>query len=294
MTATTTPETIALIADSMSDFGASEIRRSPGELLVSLPVPLADGRVPVYGLSITVEGASAVAREITPSLLPAFCPERHINRNGSFCLYWRAVDDIVIDRADAARAWWETLVRFLQLQSRAARLRRWPDGRGRAHGAPAALHQLRAELAAGRLGDPFPSDLADRRLTLVVSGGGANGPAVRVMRDGRRLYSVWIGSGRVVNLRDPCVCSAGAHRRPAVLRSCGDHANAAAVLALELHRMGEQESLFWKGFAGSPCCGSVDGCPLANAGAVPAAGASPAGPREIVEVNDNDGSERQV
>ncbi|WP_352857672.1 E2 domain-containing protein [Mesorhizobium sp. M1163] len=31
---------------------------------------------------------------MTPTLLPAFCPERHINADGSFCLYWRAVDDI--------------------------------------------------------------------------------------------------------------------------------------------------------------------------------------------------------
>ncbi len=255
---------LALIAACMPEFGATELGRSGGELLVSLPVPLADGRAPIYSLNIAVFGASAVAREISPLLLPAFCPERHINRDGSFCLYWRDVDDIVIDRPDAAWAWWETLVRFLQLQTRAARLRCWPDGQGRAHGPAAALHQLRAESAAERLGEPFPSYLADRRLTVTVRGGGSEGPAVQVLRDGQRLFSVWVRSARVVNLRRPCVCPAGGRRRPAVLRSCGDHAEQAAILAIELHRMREEEEAFWEVLRGAPCCGSIEGCPLAT------------------------------
>lgn len=255
---------LALIAACIPEFGASELGRSDEELLVSLPVPLADGRAPLFSLSIAVNGTSAVAREIAPTLLPAFCPERHINRDGSFCLYWRAVDDIVIDGPDGARAWWETLVRFLQLQIRAARLGRWPDGRGRAHGAPAALHQLRAEIAAERLGEPFPPDLADRRLTVAVRGAGSQGPAVQVFRDGQRLFSVWMRSGRVVNLRRPCVCPAGSLRRPAVLRSCGDHAEEAASLAVELHRMRKAEKSFWDSFRGAPCCGSMEDCPLAS------------------------------
>lgn len=254
---------LALIAGCTPEFGATELGRSDGKLLLSLPVPLADGRAPVFSLSIAVIGASAVAREITPTLLPAFCPERHINRDGSFCLYWRAVDDIVIDGPEAARAWWETLVRFLQLQIRAARLRQWPDGQGRAHGA-AAVHQLRAESAAQRLGEPFPSYLADRRLTVAVRGAGSQGPAVEVLRDGQLLFAVWMRSGRVVNLRRPCVCPAGSRRRPTVLRSCGDHAEKAASLAIELHRMRKAEKSFWDYFRGAPCCGSMDDCPLAN------------------------------
>lgn len=291
----TGPKGVALIAACMPEFGATEIARSAGELLVSLPVPLADGRAPVYSLSITVVGASAVAREIAPSLLPAFCPERHINWNGSFCLYWRAVDDIVIDRPEAARAWWETLVRFLQLQTRAARLRHWPDGQGRAHGAAAALHQLRAELAAERLGGPFPCDLADRRLTVAVRGGGAEGPAVQLLRNGRRVYSVWMRSERVVNLRGPCVCPAGSRRRPTVLRSCGDHAAAAAALALELQRMAEQEKRFWDAFRGSPCCGSMEGCPLATDASTCGPAAPACEPHSNgLEVDGDDGSQRQV
>jgi hypothetical protein len=119
---------IGLIAACLPDFGATELDRGAGSIRVSLPVPLSDGRQPIFVLDVTVTGTAASAREAVPIHLPSFCPDRHINHNGSFCLFWRAVDDIEITGPGAARVWLETLVRFLQLQLRAARLRRWPDG----------------------------------------------------------------------------------------------------------------------------------------------------------------------
>ncbi len=253
-----------LLAACLPALGATELGRGPGqELIIALPVTLSDGRRPVYQIHVSVTGTSASAKEVTPTLLPAFCPERHINADGSFCLYWRAVDDIVVDDPDAALAWWETLVRFLQLQARAARRRRWPEGQGRAHGA-AALHQYRAEKAAERLGDPIATDMQEGRLSFVVRGSGAEGPGIRVMRDGDRVYAVWLRSRRVVNQRRPCLCSEGSRPRPQTLRSCSDHAEAAATLALELHSMAEQERRFWDVFAGYKCCGTMDDCPLAK------------------------------
>lgn len=265
---------IDTLAACLPALGATEVGRGPGDKLdVALPVTLSDGRCPVYYIRIFVAGVSASAREVTPTLLPAFCPERHINVDGSFCLYWRAIDDIVIDGPDSALAWWETLVRFLQLQTRAARRRHWPDGRGRAHGA-AAIHQFRAEQAAERLGDQLFTDMQDGRLSVAVRGSGAEGPAIRVLRDGQRIYATWLHSRRMVNLRRPCVCAAGREPRPPVIRSCGDHAAAATTLALELHSMAEQERRFWKDFEGHPCCGTMNDCPLAQTLTVEAAQAA--------------------
>ena len=267
----TDPSPLDLLAARLPALGAIELGRGPGqELIVSLPVTLSDGRRPVYQIHVSVAGTSASAKEVSPTLLPAFCPVRHINADGSFCLYWRAVDDIVIDGPDAALAWWETLVRFLQLQTRAARRRRWPEGQARAHGA-AALHQHRAEKAAQRLGDPLATDLQEGRLSVVVRGSGAEGPGIRIMRDGDRVYAVWLRSRRVVNLRRPCLCSDGSRPRPRALRSCSDHAEAAATLALELRSMAEQERRFWDVFAGRTCCGTMDDCPLAKPTPAPVA-----------------------
>jgi len=255
---------IGLVAACLPDFGATELDRGKGSTRISLPVPLSDGRQPVFVLDVTVAGAAATAREAVPTLLPSSCPDRHINGNGSFCLFWRAVDDIEITGPDTARAWLETLVRFLQLQFRAARLRCWPDGRGRAHSF-AVIHQNRAEAAAARLGEPFATDILEGRLTIIRKGGSAEGTAIRVLRDGRRLFSVWERSRRVVNQRQPCLCPAGARRRPIVLKSCGDHATAAADLAMEMNEMVIAEKRFWKSAQGSPCCGTMDDCPLARA-----------------------------
>ncbi|MCB8884014.1 hypothetical protein ACELLULO517_27510 [Acidisoma cellulosilytica] len=260
----TLASTIDTLAACLPALGATELGRgSGGELDVALPVTLSDGRCPVYHLRVSAAGASASASEVTPTLLPTFCPERHINVDGSFCLYWRPIDDIVIDGPSSAMIWWETLVRFLQLQTRAARRRHWPDGHGRAHGA-AAIHQFRAERAAERLGDPLFTDMRDGRLSVVMHGSGAEGPGIRVLRDGQRVFATWLRSRRVVNLRRPCLCTAGQKPRPRVIRSCGDHAAAAARLALELHKMAEQERDFWKDFEGHPCCGTMDDCPLAQ------------------------------
>ncbi|RIV78608.1 E2 domain-associated cysteine-rich protein [Pelagerythrobacter aerophilus] len=253
-----------IIASCAAEFGAVEIARTRLELKVQLPVPLADGRSHSYRLVIAIFRGVATAQEEKPHLLPEFCPARHINRDGSFCLFWRAVDDIVIDNVSAARMWWETLIRFLQQQVRAARLRHWPDAKGRAHGEKAAIHQLRAERAAGRLGAPFPEDLADGRLIVEVSNSSGHGPAVRLLHNGRRLYSVWRRDRRVVNQRQPCLCPKGAQRRPIVLKSCGDHGGAAADLALELQSMAEEERRFWNDFESTQCCGTMDGCPLAK------------------------------
>jgi hypothetical protein len=259
--ATTNP--VTLLADRLAEFGATELLRETSTIRVSIPVPLSDGRQPVFILDLSVSGTAASAREITPTHLPAFCPDRHINDDGSFCLYWRAVDGIEIDCTEAARAWLETLVRFLQLQFRAARLRRWPDGRARAHGS-AVVHQHRAEAAAARLGEPFTKDMAEGALTVVRKAGSAEGTALRVMKGRRRLFAVWERSRRAVNQRGPCLCPAGSGIRPRVLKSCGNHSLAAADLAMELNAMALAEKRFWKAAKGSPCCGSMDSCPLAE------------------------------
>ncbi|MBX9647945.1 MAG: hypothetical protein K2X57_12920 [Xanthobacteraceae bacterium] len=259
--------TIDTLAACLPALGATELgRTSENELDIALPVTHSDGHCPIYHLRISITGASASVKELALKLLPTFCPERHINADGSFCLFWRAVDDIAIDGPHSALEWWETLARFLQHQTRAARLRRWPDGQARAHGA-AAIHQLRAERAAERLDDRLTTDIQYGRISAALHGSGAEGPAIRVLLDGKRIYSTWLRSKRVVNLRGPCICPAGKGQRPRAIRSCGEHAAAAATLALELHSMTVQERRFWAAFEGHLCCGTMNDCPLAQTSA---------------------------
>jgi hypothetical protein len=57
-----------------------------------------------------------VFERITKKTLPEFCPERHINDDGSFCLGLRAGEGIT---EETARAWWAKLHAFLLCQETA-------------------------------------------------------------------------------------------------------------------------------------------------------------------------------
>lgn len=207
-----------------------------------------------YKLRISAADAAVRVREETPQRLPAFCPERHINQHGWFCLEFEEVDAIRVTDAETATAWWARLWKFLYLQRSAGRMRRWPNDRTWAHG-DAASYQLRAEACAETLGAKFSNALALSRLRTDRR---RAQPSFVALYDGEeKLYSVWIGAGRVATVRQLCFCGS---KRPLFL--CNDHAARAAELvgALESWRQAERE--FWRTLANRACCGSMDRCPL--------------------------------
>ncbi len=74
----------------------------------------------------------------TDRRLPSFCPDRHIEQGGTFCLglrYRRIVVDI-----PSAIVWWNALEAFLRRQRAAARTRRWPDRQWLSHGEAGEWH----------------------------------------------------------------------------------------------------------------------------------------------------------
>ncbi len=257
---------LSLLREAGAEFGATQLRLRRGKLSFRLPVPRADGRAPEYELIAQAAGSIVSAREAAPTFLPTFCPERHINGDATFCMNWQAVDPIAVNDNEAAERWWGTLLQFLRLQERAAKRRRWPDEAQWAHGA-AAEHQLQAQRCAALLGTEFADDLAQGRLGFDLRKVSSNGTGIRVLRSGRWIYSVWEPAGRVINLRRPCLCPLGKRKRPAIIRSCGEHADAAAGLAIALVEWKRAEQRFWKSYKGRACCGTMDGCPLSLEGA---------------------------
>jgi len=243
---------------AVGGFNGALIRKSGKGADFRLPVVVADGSVTEYRLSVSSRGDQLLCSETSPAHLPACCPDRHINRDGSFCITWASRLPIRVVDLSSADTWWQTVYRYLQEQHRAARKRKWPTKGDWAHG-EAAQEQLRAETAAAALGGRFPSDLKHGRLKVTKKG-----HFRRLTGPGGWLYSVWIAFDRVATLRQPCFCPEGARKR-VPLKACGQHALAAAELVLGIVGREREEQRFWKSLEGQPCCGTMDDCPLARA-----------------------------
>lgn len=254
---------LGLIESAADEFGAHADELTDERGVFSLPLTLADGRTLNYRLEITTTNHGASVREVTPVHLPAFCPQRHINSDGTFCLYWSENGGFHVTSAEDATKWWGTLLQYLRLQARAERRRRWPNNDEWAHG-EAARHQQKAIAAAARLGPSFSGALRNSEITVQKQPKRRTspGPTVQVLVRDKHVYSVWLNSGKVVNRKQRCFCGSAGLKRPARLRGCQDHADAAAELALELTRWEKAEELFWKPFENTSCCGTCDNCPL--------------------------------
>lgn len=231
---------------------------------LSVKLRRVDGRDVSYVIEVWSERNTLRAKESTCNHLPSFCPERHINSGGSFCLYWEGSEQLdVVDEA-SARIWMETLIQFLRLQERAAKMRRWPSRKAWAHG-NAAKYQLQAMEAAVVLGIPFPAKIEEGALTIIARPrrGRNTDSIVEVEQDGVHLFSIWKTRRMLVNNRKKCFCCISGLRRPKRIGRCKNHAAAALALAEALLGWDAEEKKFWDSWQGSTCCGTCNECPLA-------------------------------
>ncbi|WP_296075131.1 E2 domain-associated cysteine-rich protein [uncultured Agrobacterium sp.] len=229
---------------------------------VRAPSP-SDAPVPEIILEVRRLANTVTVKERVPVLLPAFCAERHINPDGSFCLYWGEVENSKIASAEEAEAWWGKVLTFILRQRSASARRRWPGkGDARAHGSAAASFQALAELNAAALGPRFLDTLRDGRLRSKRRG--AN--RLALFRDGRRLFTVLEDETRVMSLRQRCKCEDADNIRLPIA-SCGSHRRDLAELVINLAGWDRSEKAFYDYLRSinQTCCGTMDDCPLAAA-----------------------------
>jgi hypothetical protein len=257
------PTPLELIISASREFQARVEHASETEALFDLALLLSDGRTVPYKIVVSVRGLNVSAKESVPQRLPAFCPELHINGDGSFCLYWAGYKSMEVVDLGIAVEWWGLLWKYLTLQERAKKLRKWPNTAEWAHG-KAVTHQYMAIKASEGLGEKFSKALDESRLSVTWHRGScfSQGPTLRLLLDGVPQYSVWTEINRVVNRKQRCFCGVSGLRRPKRLRTCGSHSLHAANLALALHRWAEEDKLFWKNISILTCCGTCDSCPL--------------------------------
>jgi len=198
-----------------------------------------------YDLLINIlhDGKVAVQEVSTNALLPLWCPQRHINANGTFCIGLRA--DSSVNDAASAENWWRALEVFLSCQETAFESRKWPPTLQLSHGDAADI-QLRAEALAQKL---------NREKDYEAAVAYNEGPIAGLSRHVSRI------TGRLTNPQAPCMCG---YTRGSQIKHRKDCArdNNLCLVVLE-NRRRKAELSFWRALTGKlTCCGTIDDCPI--------------------------------
>lgn len=194
----------------------------------------------LYALKVAFDGREVLARErVGVKLLPDYCPERHVNAGGTFCLGLNAGRGI----SDAtAPAWWVKLKSFLLCQDTASETGIWPDYAQMSHGDAGEIEAKAEQIAQsiGRLGDFHRAVRSD------------DGPIAACLDKVRT-------TGQLRNGRSACLCGRkDAKRRSILRRECH---KLGCPIELEFARRRETRR-FWDAARGQPCCRSMKNCPL--------------------------------
>jgi hypothetical protein len=253
----------ALLESCAHKLGVKTVRQRDGTLYARVPVRRPSGASIDYELELRdlIGGHIHVRERDTQRRLPSCCPERHINRDGSFCLYWTEGEGEARPVTDAATAtdWWILLMKYLGRQETADRLRRW-FGEARAHGA-AARYQRTAEEIATRLGPQFRQDLRDAMLT--VSRRRRHGRlSLQLFRRARLIAGVAPSPQGAIAADVQCPCDFSSGSVPIGL--CGSHAVDLKTFMIALDKWRASELEFYRHLrdGGVKCCRTMDVCPL--------------------------------
>lgn len=194
-------------------------------------------------ISSGLTGVDVGERE--PKVLPKFCPERHINSDGTFCLGYPTPQ---VTTEDEAIVWWGLLKDYIELQRVAGRTGKWPPKRWLSHGDAGPFHTEALE-AAKRLGveddyyrnlEGTPTWFTDRWLRLDRT------------------------KTRLVNGRSPCPKACKDRKGyPILRRNCRHTEDVVTLVRAEASRRA-REVAFWTKLKseGATCCGTMKNCPL--------------------------------
>ncbi|MFG6537519.1 E2 domain-containing protein [Sulfitobacter sp. CS16] len=219
-------------------------------------------------LKLSGHGGVAVREVEDKRQLPAFCLERHINPDSTFCVYFRS--EYSLENDEAAKTWWSYLSVYLRNQVYAHKRGVWPLGSGLSHG-DAAHTQITMEALAEPLG--WKDDLW---LAMFRGQGWLAESLPRISRDCRR----------VLNARTPCPrgcrwkhkllrkkscildeCNSNCNRlhKPILRAECPNRDVIEKLVLRENERQRiESEIINSLKKDGKKCCGSMKRCPLAT------------------------------
>tara|TARA_R110002072_G_scaffold1084_13_gene8980 strand:+ start:2665 stop:3462 length:798 start_codon:yes stop_codon:yes gene_type:complete len=241
------PPTLSLLCETRPEW-VFEISREGGQLQFGAQLTRAGGILTrKYNLRVFLRTDRVFVTEgQSKKTLPSFCPNRHINPDGCFCVGYNAGQKIQSE--ETGHLWWTQLGVFLQLQETAEETRRWPHYAFMSHGNEAAQKQLEAEAAAEELGMVPEYQQAMRHDT---------GPLMVFLK------LVQVKVGRIVNGRAACICGRTT-RKGMLLQRRNCYAMGLSCLPVLEAQRRVNEIKFWRSImhGDQECCGTMDNCPL--------------------------------
>lgn len=154
---------LAIITEVSAAHHAKPVELHADHAILDVAPPSVSGAPgPTYRLRIDSFCDIVTVREDRPLLLPACCPERHINRDGSFCLSWEEAEPLCIADVDTASQWFGKVLIFLRRQRTAATRRHGLPSRKGGHTAAAPPGSNRS-----RNVPPPPSDQGFASLSMI-------------------------------------------------------------------------------------------------------------------------------
>ena len=236
--------------------------------ILAMPITPSGAKGRRYTLKITQDqtGSISIFENSDSDHLPKFCLERHINADGSFCVFLNSSAPIVND--DEATKWWLSLQRYLNCQDYAHRTKLWPVDSGLSHGEAAyqqiAIEKLTEPLGWGSevkrgmfrgegwLAKNLPRLTKDRQMPVTK-----RSPCPRGCTKNHRV------GGRKDCYRNNCRPDCVKSHTPVVRADCKNREDLEEIFMLE-HKRREIEKKYVKALVqdGLICCGTMKNCPL--------------------------------
>jgi hypothetical protein len=258
----TLPISLQFIRDAaIGEFNFSCVSSST-KLLIDFVVLRNDGQKIVFNIEVFDEAGKLGVKESTPCILPEFCPNRHINKGGTFCLGWNDTESDDICDKSSAQLWLSKVHRFLELQLRAQNKKKWVGEKEWAHG-KAAQYQHQVECLLKELNSTYLQSAYDSgELSVELVTGSRRERLFRLKSKGTHIYTAWISTKTTSGRNRTCLCGCSIKRKRHKLRKCSVHAKVLYELIQSLWNMFEEDERFWRFFHGSLCCKTLEKCRL--------------------------------
>jgi hypothetical protein len=221
------------------------IKSHERHLLIEAAVPRPNGGCwPVVTIEISIaKDGKLQAREFPARRWPTFCPQRHINKGGHFCLGLAEVP--IVNDTDSAQRWWEILSLHLQTQFVADATKLWPRELEWDHGEAGEVQAIMERMAEQH------GLLNDVRSAHFYGEGWLAGELPRLTKKEDRL----------VNGRSPCPRGCKKRKHPILRRACPKREAVFQLVRMEREKR-RQSKLFWEAAKKEKCCGKMKNCPL--------------------------------